>query len=59
MFHFRVAANMQIEPAGTSLRSRLESIVYPMAINDVAKLQQRAEDGCEFILNTAGISEQV
>jgi hypothetical protein len=30
-----------------------------MAVNDVAELQQRVEDGCEFICNMAEILEHV
>jgi hypothetical protein len=33
--------------------------VYAMAVNDVAELQQRVNDGCELIHNTAGIFERV
>jgi hypothetical protein len=33
--------------------------MYAMAVYDVAEIQQRVEDGCEFICNMPGIFEYV
>jgi hypothetical protein len=41
------------------LWGHLKSIVHAMAVNDVVELEQRIEDGCELIFNTAGIFEHM
>jgi hypothetical protein len=35
----------------------IKSTVYATAVNDTTELQQRAEEGCELIRNTAGTFE--